>query len=290
MQLRSLAAALFGVLAFACGSDPIHSTPPPASSAEPVTCDEPTYADATLMGGETGTVTLTVHDPDGAAVVGTPVTVCGVNVCSDIKHTDMDGTTSVPAISAAVIKPALKFGDALTYAELAILLDDPAKGGVFSELTLPALPATGDPILPGGTATSNGVTLTLTKDATFKFIDNLTYTTPDSQALRAAELTPDHFPDGLDHGAGLERIFTLAPLGAKICPPATLSLPNSAAWDPGTSVEFLVQGLQVEEDEPFAPYGEWQSVATGVVDPSGATLVTTLGGLPIVSNVGVRRL
>jgi hypothetical protein len=213
-------------------------------------------------------------------------------VCSNLEHTDTDGV-AVVNLRSAVTKPALKFGDGLAHAELAILLEDAEAGAVFPELTLPALPAEGAPIAACGTARSNGAELTLAPNATFTLDILPPYDTADSRAFRAAELAPEQFPDGIDHGAGLERIFTLAPLGAVICPPAELRLPNVAGWEPGTRVEFLVQGFGVgleDGDQPFAPYGEWQSVATGVVDAHGETLRTTNGGLPIISNVGVRRL
>jgi hypothetical protein len=258
----------------------------------PATCDMPSFADPTLESVSVGKVTIAVHDTDGAVVVGTPVTVCGVDVCSQLEHTDSDGV-AVVTLDSTVTKPALKFGDGLEYAELAILLDQPENGAHFSDLTLPALPAEGDPISACATARSNGVELTLAANATFTLDILPPYDTEGSRAFRAAELPPDRFPDGLDHGAGLERIFTLAPLGAVICPPAQLRLPNTAGWAPGTRVEFLVQGFGVgneDGDQPFAPYGEWQRVATGVVAANGETLVTTSGGLPIVSNVGVRRL
>ncbi|HSU40898.1 MAG TPA: hypothetical protein VLJ38_15065 [Polyangiaceae bacterium] len=258
----------------------------------PASCDMPSYADATVASVMVGKVTITVHDTDGMPVVGTPVTVCGVDVCSHLEHADTEGVAVVNLMSA-VKKPALKFGDGLVHAELAILLEDAEAGVVFPDLTLPALPAQGAPISACNTARSNGAELTLAPNATFTLDILPPYDTADTRAFRAAELPPEQFPDGIDHGAGLERIFTLAPLGAVICPPAELRLPNVAGWEPGTRVEFLVQGFGTGlEDgaQPFAPYGEWQSVATGVVDAHGETLRTTSGGLPIISNVGVRRL
>ena len=260
----------------------------------PASCEIPSYPDATLASVMVGKVTITVHDTDGVLVVGTPVTVCGVDVCSHLEHTDTDGVAVVNLMSA-VKKPALKFGDGLVHAELAILLDDAEAGVVLPDLTLPALPAEGAPISACGTARSNGAELTLAPNATFTLDIFPPYDTADTRAFRAAELPPEQFPDGIDHGAGLERIFTLAPLGAVICPPAELRLPNVAGWAPGTRVEFLVQGFGFlvqgfDVDQPFAPYGEWQSVATGVVDARGEMLRTTSGGLPIISNVGVRRL
>jgi len=259
---------------------------------EPASCEIPSYADATLASTMVGKVTIAVHDTDGAPVVDAPVTVCGVDVCSNLEHTDTDGV-AVVNLRSAVTKPALKFGDGLAYAELAILLDHAEAGADFPDLTLPALPGDGAPISACATARSNGAELTLAPNATFTLDTLPPYATPDSRAFRAAELPPEQFPAGIEHGAELELIFTLAPLGAVICPPAELRLPNTAGWEPGTRVEFLVQGFGVgveHGDQPFAPYGEWQSVATGVVDASGETLRTTSGGLPIISNVGVRRL
>jgi hypothetical protein len=84
-------------------------------------------------------------------------------------------------------------------------------------------------------------------------------------------------------------VFTLAPLDMTLCPAAGIELPNSAGWDPGTAVEFLLQGLDIDR-QPWAPYGEWAVFATGEVDETGERIVTTEGGLPVVSNVGVRRL
>jgi hypothetical protein len=92
----------------------------------------------------------------------------------------------------------------------------------------------------------------------------------------------------LDRGTGLELVFTLAPLDMTFCPGAELQLPNTPGWAPGTEVELLLQGLDIDR-QPWAPYGEWAVFATGEVEAEGERIVTTEGTLPILSNVGVRR-
>jgi len=115
------------------------------------------------------------------------------------------------------------------------------------------------------------------------------YDTEDGQAFRAVEFPIDRVPAEVDHGHALELVFALAPLGATLCPPARLELPNSAGWAPGTAVEFLLEGFGVTDLQFWAPYADWAVFATGEVDASGEKLVTLSDGLPLISNVGVRR-
>jgi hypothetical protein len=263
------------------------------NTVAPATCAPgPSYADASLPQVNVGPVVATVLDLDGSPVPDMPVTVCGVDLCSNLERTDEDGAVGVN-LQSPVTKPAFKYGDGLTHAELALLFPPTTERLDLGTVYLPALPELGAPIEPGERAESGGATLTLAANGSLTLDAFEPYDTPEHRAFRAAELTPDRFPDGLGHGAALEVVFTLAPLGAVLCPAAALELPNSAGWDPGTQIEFLVQGFGVgvsEGDQPFAPYGEWQNVATGIVDDSSEHLVMTDGGLPIISNVGIRRL
>lgn len=301
MKRLGVATLILGVLAtpLACGSDPVNGTPasmtpssmPSTSSSAPDTtppgeqCDTPDYEDETLPKISVGPVSVVLHDLDGAPIVGEPTFVCGAYVCGSPDKTVDDGSAS-PSLDIPAIKPALKVGDAVKYPELAILMDHPENGMNFPVITLPAFPSDGVELVPGSTVTSNGVALTLAGDTTF---DTTLTVNGTLDPFAAVELPADRIPDGLDHGAGLERVFALAPSATVLCPPAGLSLPNSAGWDPGTAVEFLIQGLGAVE-QPFAPYGDWQSIGTGAVDDSGTTLVLTSGGLPIIYTVGVRRL
>ncbi|HTQ06879.1 MAG TPA: hypothetical protein VMI54_23640 [Polyangiaceae bacterium] len=303
MKRLGVAAPLFGVFLLACGSDPVNGTGAPATSsttpmpsssssstAPPaLTCDEPDYSDDSLPLLSVGPVSVTLHDPSDAPIVGQPTYVCGAYVCGRLELTVDDGSAS-PGIDMPAIKPALKFGDAVKYPELAILMDDPAPGMKFPVLTLPPFPDQGVALAPGTTSTSNGVSLTLAANANPPEVDPTIYGLDDPEPFRAVELPPEHIPDGLDHGAGLERVFALEPSGTELCPPAALSVPNSAGWAPGTEVEFLIQGLGAGDEQLFAPYADWQSIGTGAVDDAGENLVLTNGALPIIYTVGVRRL
>jgi hypothetical protein len=112
------------------------------------------------------------------------------------------------------------------------------------------------------------------------------YPSPDEGTFRAAELPLDLAPAGLDAGEELDAIFALAPTGAVVCPPATVTLPNTPGYAPSTEVDLLIHGVDV--DEEWAPYGGWRHVATGRVDETGERIETIDGGLPMISNVGVR--
>ncbi len=299
MKRLGVAAALCCVLVLACGSEPVNGAPAPApSSTMPApsssgpdmmppgpACDEPDFEDESLPKLSVGQVSVTLQDPSGAPLVGQPTYVCGAYVCGSPSWTDEEGSAG-PSLSTPAIKPALKVGDSVAYPELAILIDEPEARMTFPTITLPPFPSEGTPLVAGTTSSSNGVVLTLADDVAF---DTTLTVNGTLDPFRAVELPAARIPDGLAHGAGLERVFALQPLSTVLCPPAGLSLPNSAGWAPGTSVEFLVQGLGAVE-QPFAPYGDWQSIGTGAVDAGGDNLVLTSAGLPVIYNVGVRRL
>ena len=281
--------AVFGLLPLAggCGSDP--AKPPPA---EPPACEQgPGYVDLSYPSLEVGEVTVTVRTPDGEPAAEALVEVCGINVCTRPLYTDETGEVSV-SVEYPTQKPALKYGDAYRYGELAVLFPGDEGGTDFGTIYVPPLPAEGAPIAPGVRAESGGVALTLAEDGRVELDPFPPYDTEAGRALRAAELTPDLWPEGLDHGAGLELVFALAPMGARLCPSAELELPNPQGWEAGTEVEFYLQGLDAGVDsgaQLFAPYGEWQKLGTGQVDAAGEHLVLESGGLPVVTNVGVRR-
>jgi hypothetical protein len=260
---------------------------------EPAACEAgPGYVDLSYPESSVGEVTLTVLTADDAPASDALVEVCGINVCTRPKYTDEHGTVDV-SVESPTQKPALKVGDAFVYGELAVLFEPDAGGTDFGTVHTTKLPETGDPIAPGKRSESGGVALTLAANGRMELDPFEPYDTEDGRAFRAAELTKDLWPTGLDHGAKLELVFTLAPMGGRLCPSAPIELPNSAGWKPGTEVEFLLQGLDAGVDsgaQLFAPYGEWQSFGTGKVDASGERLVQTKGGLSMISNVGVRRL
>jgi hypothetical protein len=289
--LRALFVGTIVQATLACGSDPVREPAPGPDEPLPSMCDEgPNYYDETLPKQEVGALGARLL-ADGVEPAGDVlVFLCGVDVCSQPAFSDESGEVSV-AFRTPVTKPAFKYGDGLEYAELALLIDDAESGRELGDLYLPRLPEAGSPIAPGRRSESNGVAIELAENTTTDLEDLLPpYDTPDGRAFRAVEIPLDQLPVGIDRGQELELVFGLAPLGAALCPAARLELPNSAGWAPGTEVEFLLEGFGVTDLQFWAPYGEWAVFASGEVDASGEKLVTSGDGLPLISNVGVRRL
>jgi hypothetical protein len=284
-----VAIAAFALLAFGCGSDPAKSDP--GTEPVPVECEDgPGYRDESVLPGHLGRVSAVVLDTDGAPVdEGLLVQVCGVNVGTNLcvnGEVGANGAVNV-ATDFDFPKPAFKYGDGLLYGKLALLVPVPSDGVDLGTVHLPRLPATGAEVRAGATAESGGARLTLAAGARVE-VDKLVYRTAEDQAFRAAALRGELITPELDGGAGLELLFTLAPIDMAFCPHATLELPNSAGWEAGTPVEFLLQGLEIDR-QPWAPYGEWAVIATGEVSANGESVMTTDGGLPLLGSIGVRR-
>jgi hypothetical protein len=264
----------------------------PDAGAKPAKCEDgPGYVDPSYPALHVGEVTAHLQTTDDEPAADVLVEVCGINVCTRPKYTDESGDVSV-SVDTPTQKPAVKFGDAYRYGEVALLFDGDEGGTDFGTLYVPRLPVDGAPLTPGSAAESGGVVVTLPAGGRVVLDAFAPYDTDEGRALRAAELPQKYWPEGLDHGAKLELIFTLAPLGARLCPSASIELPNAAGWDAGTEVELLLQGLDPGVDpgaQLFAPYGEWQPFGTGIVSESGDRIELADGALPVVTNVGVRR-
>jgi len=289
MRPRGFALLALLPLAGGCGSDP---ATPTAEEPQPACAEGPGYVDLSYPELDVGEVSVTVRTTDDEPAVEALVLVCGINVCTRPKYTDARGEVVI-SVESPTQKPALKYGDAYEYGEVGVLFDADAGGTDFGTVYVPRLPVEGAPLLPGQRAESGGVAITLAKNGRIDLEPFEPYDTDEGRALRAARLPRDLWPAGLLSGAPLELVFTLAPMGARLCPPAPLELPNSEGWAPGTAVEFYLQGLDAGVDaaaQRFAPYGQWEPFGTGVVDESGEHLVLTEGALPVVSNVGVARL
>jgi hypothetical protein len=296
MRPRGLALLALLPVAGGCGSDPATPPAPPADAgkepAAALCAESPGYVDLSYPALDVGKVTATVRTTDGEPAAEALVEVCGINVCTRPKYTDAAGEVVV-SVEERTQKPALKYGDAYEYGEVAVLFAGDEGGTDFGTVYVPRLPVDGAPLLPGLRAESGGVAITLADKGRIELDAFAPYDTDEGRALRTAELPHDLWPAGLTAGAKLELVFTLAPMGAKLCPPAALELPNSEGWEPGTALEFSLQGLDAGVDsgaQLFAPYGEWEPFGTGIVDETGERLVVTDGALPVVANVGVRRL
>lgn len=290
---RTASTLAFAALLGACGSDPT-ATPDARDHPKdhaPVVCEEgPGYADPDVQPRYVGPVRARIIDLEGEPPAADILTqVCGVNFGTNVcifGSVATDGAVRVPT-DHDIPQPAFKYGDGLVYGKLAFLLPEPSDALDLGTLLLPRLPAEGAPIVAGQRAESGGVVLELAPRTEID-LDPLIYRTPEEQAFRATEFPAARIPAGVAHGRELEQLFLLAPLDMTLCPAAKIELPNTRAWPPGTEVELLVQGFDIDE-QPYAPYGDWAVIGEGVVDPSGERIVTTRGGLALLSNVGVRR-
>jgi hypothetical protein len=284
-------ALVSSVLLVACGSDPLNDPPKEEPSA---TCPDGPTNDDVCIGGpgyaegaaeiDIGSVSATIVDADGEPIADLAVFVCGTKVCSLPAHTDADGSVTI-GFSAPIEKPAFKYGDGLEVGRFFPLHPENAEAIELGTIGTPRLPAPGACLSPGEIAESGGVRLTLSPDAAVELLP-LDYPEPEDRTFRAAELPLALAAPGLDAGEGLDAIFALAPVGAIVCPPATLELPNTLGLAAGTEVDILVHGADVEEE--WAPYGAWMGVAIGRVDAAGERIETIEGGIPYISTVGVR--
>jgi hypothetical protein len=224
-------------------------------------------------------------DLEGNAAIESPQ-VCGIDVCVFIEDTDTSGNLTItPARSFD--RPAFKNGLGLRYAKFAFLLPDQPDHdlGAVRTVKLPDF-AEGDELVAGAEVSSGPVTLGFSADAKFE-IDVLTYKV-DERTFRAAQVPIAQAPRAVDPSLGFELLFALSPVDTVVCPPARLSVTNSAGWPAATAVEFFVHGVSIEEH--WAPYGGWSKVSDGAVASDGARITTAeSGGIPVLGVIGVRR-
>jgi hypothetical protein len=279
--MRSIWLALASISGFsvACSSEPLDG-----DGGDTPECEAPEVEPSIAEPQYVGSVSATVLGVDGEPLPSDPlVQVCGLDVCVNAE-TASDGAVAV-GVDQDIKLPALKYGDGLTSGKLALLLPSNTDEVEAGTLRAPVLPSSGDPIVAGATASSNGVDLIVEDGAVVDF-DTLVYQTEDEQAFRAAPLLPSDAPDGFDQGHGFDLYFALAPLETELCPPAGLRVPNLAELDAGAEVEFFIQGL--EADEHFAPYAGFVQVAEGRVSADGETIAIESGGLSALSLVAIR--
>jgi hypothetical protein len=247
----------------------------------------------------TRTVTAKIVDETGAPVAaGQPVYICGLDVCSPPGTTDATGSISI-STSLAEKKPALKVGDALSYAELSIpltmLTTDFTAGGtkVINTAKLQGKP--GAALTPGTDATSGDVTVSVPSGASVG-IDGLVYTTSDQQLFRAVNIPlANEGPVLASAGVtGFELLYGVAPAETTICPPAKITValphatrtPNDFGWAPGTAVEFWI--TTTDTGQTYAPYAGWAKTSDGTVSADGMSVTTTAGFL-FLENFAIRK-
>jgi hypothetical protein len=252
-------------------------------------------------GGETlvpgGSVTATIIDQNGAAVPNQPVYICGIDICSNPGKTGADGKVAITT-NLMMKKPAFKFGDALTYAELGVTLSMVSTD--LMTVGTAKLPAAGAAFAVGADAVSGGVTVSVPAGGSVS-VNELVYDTPDKQLFRAAGfpvaqeatlLAPLTFTDG---GAGFAAMFGVSPTETLFCPAAKVKAvlpsdkmsPNNFGWLPKAAVEFWVMTIDVGQE--YAPYGGWAKASDGVVSDDGTSVSTVDGGgFVYLDSFGVR--
>jgi hypothetical protein len=240
-------------------------------------------------GGETsvmgGSVTATVVDENGAPVSGQPVYICGIDICSNPGKTDASGQVMI-STNLMMKKPAFKFGDSITYAELAIPLTMATT--TIMKVGTGKLPASGAAIAAAADAVSGGVTLSVPKGADVEF-NIIIFDTPEKQQLRAVQIPLTNEAPVLDPMMlGFEMLYGMAPAGTTICPAAKVTVPNTPKWAANTPVEFWV--MTIDTGQEFAPYAGWAKASDGAVSADGMTVSTSDGaGFTYLDNFAVRK-
>ncbi|MEZ4442830.1 MAG: hypothetical protein R3B72_27285 [Polyangiaceae bacterium] len=276
-------------------------------SAAP-TCTSPDPAHENITQTVTGTVTGTVVDVQGNPVDQLLTDVCGTNIClfGVTNSAGVMGVESMGNFTAGIgtdqefVDVRLLYGSGKRFAKMAARLPtiaDPTFGTI-NALNLPDV-ATGVDMAPncaiapngtqrsqGGDVTQGDVTLSIPADAALKH-DIVVY--EESQmGFRSTVLDLSggtyNFP-AVDPALNLEVLVALAPINTTICPGAKMTFANTAGWAMGAEVEIFLNGTLTFNH--YAPYGEWEKVAEGVVTAAG---VETKGAedIKVLGTYGVR--
>lgn len=257
----------------------------------------------TYGGGEMkkagGSVTAKIVDEKGAPIAaGQPVYICGIDICSDPSTTDANGSVTITT-TLMMKKPAFKFGDTISYAELAIPLTmattDFTGGGTKVLQTGKLSDKTGAALTAGKDATSGDVTISIPAGASVA-IDALTYDTPDKQLFRATSVPiTNDAPVFVSSGkTDFALLYAVAPVETTICPAAKVTvalphatmMPNDLGWAAGDAVEFWVMTTDVAQT--YAPYAGWAKMSGGTVSADGKS-VTSTEGFVLLENFAIRK-
>jgi len=250
------------------------------TGGEPPTCDvESVEGEGPML--TPGLISATILDVGGDPVSGSEVQLCGINKCL-YGETDSTGFASVDGAGQPLDRPAFKFGDGLTHARFAVLLDESSAD--LGELVTAELPGSGAEMTAGGEATSGPVTLAFADDAIIE-VDELIYDEPNEQTFRAVSVPAAQVVPEINMPAGIELVYGVGPLVTKFCPRAQVTVANDAGWEAGAAVEFWAHGVDVFEYA--VSYGGWAKVSDGVVSEDGTTVSTT-EGFELLTTFGVK--
>jgi hypothetical protein len=226
-----------------------------------------------------GTVSGQIVDEAGEPTTAGIVQVCGIDVCTNA-DVGQNGKFVQPG-GQPINTPAIKFGDGLEWAKLSLPLGaGDTDVGTLSTVRLPDF-ADGQPLTPGTTVESGGVTLTLAPGAAVA-MNILDYGEEFEQGFRAVRL-PEAALTQLQQDFVVG--YALSPLETRVCPSPALSLENSLDLPAGTELTLYALGL--DADEKLLSYAAWQRVGEGTVSADGSALEFP-EGLPVLSAIGVK--
>ena len=250
-----------------------------------------TYPTPVPMTGQLS-VTAKIADETGAPMAaGQPVFLCGTNLCSPAGNTGANGSVSISWTStgqSTLDKPALKVGDAITYAEIAIPLTSPTMdltaGGTKVIDTAKLADSPGVALTPGTSATSGDVTLAIPANDSVG-IDMLVYQTPDQQLFHAVSIPLANEGPWLAASGKTDfmLLYGVTPAETLLCPavqvtvalPHATMTPNDFGWAPGAAVEFWM--MTIDTGQTYAPYAGWAKQSGGTVSADGKSVTTTDG-------------
>jgi hypothetical protein len=262
------------------GGDPTGGSTTTGAGAGDPGCDPPDGTDTADAFRPVGEVTGTVIDTAGDPVDDTEVQVCGENICL-YGTTSADGSVVVNNPNGDDLdRPVFKSGDGLVHTRIGYPL--PEGDPVNVDAVLPVMVDSGTALAPGATAEADGVTLVVGAGVSLNLLD---FSGPGEDTFRAG-VVPESEIEAVAPGQGFDILIGTGPFDTYFCPPASLTVPNSAGLAPGAVVEFHVQSLNVAEFH--GPYGEWVKVADGHVSEDGETVGTDEGqGIPVTAAVGI---
>lgn len=238
-----------------------------------------------------GSVTAKIVDEAGAPVANQPVYICGTDLCTNPQMTAMDGSVSI-STTIMMKNPAFKFGDATTYAELAIPMAMATAN--FPKLTTAKLSdKPGAPLTPGTTATSGEVSISIPAGASVSF--DIYHAACEDQVFHAVNLPLTDLGPVLDpvtingSPADFKVFYAMGPAETAICPSAKVTVPNSQDWPAQAAVEFWI--MTTDTTQKYAPYGGWAKMSDGAVSADGKTVSTNDGagqGFVLIENFAIR--
>lgn len=246
-------------------------------------CEVPTFEED-VPAQRFETLTATVVDQAGEPLPGLQVQACGLDVCLR-GETNSSGRATITG-DDDIAKLAFKYGDGLHSAMVALLLEGDGSYDLGEQRTVLFPPLDADNRFePGATLTSSNATLVLAED-TETLIDLLSYADESEHVFVARAFEAEGFPESA-MARGFESLWALGPGKTEFCPPATLSLPNSTALEPGSAVDLLL--LVTDTAGRYGRYAEWTVIAQATVSKDGERIVTDADhGIPELGLVGVR--